>query len=398
MSEDKMAIKRLQEDVIQMKKEPRQNKSGYNQNETETLKIQFEAERQKVAKLQESLAAEMQEKAELQSTVQKLKVALQSKGGYDIKTEQEVQKYKNLCDAEKENAAKTQKALKERTQETLTLEKEKHELQLKVRKLEEDLKQSKIDYGNKITEEIQMYKNLYDVEKENAAKTQKALKEKTQETLTLKKEKQELQLMVEALKQSKIDYDSKTQEALTKVSAETPSKDQNLKIPAKDQQIETPSKDHKSKTPAKDQQTKTPAKDQKIKTPAKDQQAETPAKDQQTETPAKDQTPEKDQQTETPAKDQQTKTPAKGQTPEKDQQTATLADHDQHTERPVKDDREIPVKDQITEVPVGGKLKISQAKEPPKHQLMETPRKDNHIEDPTKSQPENHSKVSIDDA
>ena len=249
-NEDKMVITKLQEEIIQMQKEQlKQHKSEYKQNEAdhETFKIQIEAEKQKAAEAQEALAqasAEVEEKAkeilaleesqyELQSMVQNLKKA---KSSYDSKITEhtkEILEYKNLYDAEKQNTAKTQEALtqvsaelQEKSQETLALKKEQHEMQSTIQKLENALRYSKSEHDSKInecTKDIEKYRKLYGNEKDNTIKAQETLtqvsdnlQEKAKETSSLRENQDKLELMVQRLKeaseQSKIDYDSKLTE------------------------------------------------------------------------------------------------------------------------------------------------------------------------------------------
>ena len=186
--ENKMVIKKLQEDVIQMQKE---RKSEYNQNETETYKIQIEAEKQKAAEAQEALkqvSDELQKALkERLHTEQRLKE--QYKSDYDskiTKLNKEIQKYKKLCDAEKQSTVEAKEALtqastelqeakealtqvstelQEKAQETQVLKKKQDESQSTIQKLENTLRDFK----------MQKYKNLSDVEKKDTVTAQETL-------------------------------------------------------------------------------------------------------------------------------------------------------------------------------------------------------------------------------
>ena len=123
-----------------MQKEFKQYKSGYNQNETETLKVQIEAERQKAAEAQEDFAAKLQEKTkeiealkkeqhELQSTIQKLENSLRDfKREHDSKITEyskEIKKYKRLSDSKNEDTVKAQEAMMQVSAELQQKEKER---------------------------------------------------------------------------------------------------------------------------------------------------------------------------------------------------------------------------------------------------------------------------------
>ena len=225
----------------------KQSKSDHNEmitqhtEEIQHYKNMHDAEKLNSVKVQEDLAQildELQDKAkeilalketqlQLQSTIQKLEDALrQSKIEHDKKITEytkQIQHYKTLSDAEKDNTVKVQDALaqvtaelQEKTKETLTLKKSQHELQ-------SALKQSKSDHNERIaqhTEEIQHYKNINDTEKLNSVKVQEnlvrvsaELLDKTKETVALKENQLQLQSTIQkledALRQSKIEHDKK---------------------------------------------------------------------------------------------------------------------------------------------------------------------------------------------
>ena len=226
---NEMLIKTLQRDINELK----QQKSGYNHNEADTYKTQTETERNRAAKIEEDLkqsSVELQEKQkeaielkksqhELQLTVRKLEDALRvSENELNSKKTQyskEIQQYKNLYDAERENTAKMQQLsaeLQEKSKEALAAGKRQDELQSIVKKLEDALKQSESQHVDRITEytkEIQHYKTLYADEKESLTKLSAELQEKTEEAITAKKNQDELQATVKKLEDALMQSESK---------------------------------------------------------------------------------------------------------------------------------------------------------------------------------------------
>ena len=226
---NEMLIKTLQRDINELK----QQKSGYNHNAADTYKTQIEIERNRVAKVEEDLkqsSIELQEKQkeaielkksqhELQLTVRKLEDALRvSENELNSKKTQyikEIQQYKNLYDAERENTAKMQQLsaeLQEKSKEALAAGKRRDELQSTVKKLEDALKQSESQHVDRITEntkEIQHYKTLYADEKESLTKLSAELQEKTEEAITAKKNQDELQATVKKLEDALMQSQSK---------------------------------------------------------------------------------------------------------------------------------------------------------------------------------------------
>ena len=242
-----MLIETLQRDINELK----QQKSGYNHVEVDTYKNQIEAERQRAAIAEEALkqtSFELQEKQketlklrqsqrESQSTIQKLEDALRvSENELNSKITQydkEMQQYKNLYAAERENTVKIQQLsaeIQERSKEALTAKKCQEELQSTVKKLEDALLQSKSQQGSNITEytkEIQQYKSLIATEKENNVKIQDALtklstelQEKTEEALTSKKAQNELQSTVKELEDALMQSESKNSSYTTEYAKE----------------------------------------------------------------------------------------------------------------------------------------------------------------------------------
>ena len=134
---------------------------------------------------------------ELQSTIQKLKSALMEvKDEHDSKLAEcteEIQKYKNLNEAEKQKA---EAELQEKTKEIEALKENKLELQSTIEKLETTLREVKNKHDSTITEEIQRYKNLSEAEKQNTVKIQETSAAKLQE-----KAKE-----IEALKNPSLNY------------------------------------------------------------------------------------------------------------------------------------------------------------------------------------------------
>ena len=199
--EHEVAIRNLERSMIKMQSELEQLKSGHTKNETETYKIQIDTKATEAQQALTQALAEVQEKdkeiEKLQAAVQKLEDELKKSKSIEI------QKYKNF---EKDNTIKAQ-ALAEKDSKIVAL---KEELQVTVQKLEE-LKQSKSEHDI----EIQKYKNLIDVEKDNTVKIQdtlaQALAEK-EETLALKEKLQvAVQKLEDELKQSKSEHDTEIQ-------------------------------------------------------------------------------------------------------------------------------------------------------------------------------------------
>ena len=223
----------------------RQSKSEYDRmiarytKEIQYYKDKYDAEKFNSVKVQEKSAqvsAELQDKSketlslkekhhELQIIIQNLEDDLrQSKTEHEkniIEYSKQIEHLKSLNETEKENnfklqdnLAKVSAEVQEKTKETLALQESQLELQSAIQELKGNVRQSKIDYDNKIvecTKEIEHYKNLSDVEKDNAAKAKadKAqlsaeLQEKTKEILALEESHHELQ---HALRQSKSEHD-----------------------------------------------------------------------------------------------------------------------------------------------------------------------------------------------
>ena len=182
-------IEKQMEDVLKQGKREYEPLIKDNENE-ETYKIQIEAEKQKVLKAQEVLSqvsAELQEKAKeiialnenqhkLKSTVEKLEDALTKSnvehGSKITEYIKEIQQYKMLNDAEKENAGKAQEALiqvsielQAKAKEILVLEQNLlHEKQSAEKQMQDILEQ----YDARIKEMEDLNKSLQD-EKENTS-------------------------------------------------------------------------------------------------------------------------------------------------------------------------------------------------------------------------------------
>ena len=196
-----MAIKKLERSMTKMQNELEQLKSGHSKNETETYEIQIDTKATEAQQALTQALAEVQEKdkeiEKLQAAVQKLEDELKKSKSIEI------QKYKNF---EKDNTIKAQ-ALAEKDSKIVAL---KEELQVTVQKLEE-LKQSKSEHDI----EIQKYKNLIDVEKDNTVKIQDTLAQALAEKEKILASKEKLQVVVQKLedelKQSKSEHDTEIQ-------------------------------------------------------------------------------------------------------------------------------------------------------------------------------------------
>ena len=191
--ESQSTIQKLK-DALRVSENELNSKIAQYDKESQQYKNLYAAERENTVKMQQ-LSAEIQERSkealtakksqeELQSTVKKLEDALmqsESKNSsYTTECTKEIEQYKALYATEKENTAKIQEALsarlREKTEEALKAKNAQGELQLTVKKLEDALKQSQSENGStEYTNEMQQYKTLYEIEKENTVKTQEDL-------------------------------------------------------------------------------------------------------------------------------------------------------------------------------------------------------------------------------
>lgn len=158
------------------------------------LKIQLEAEIKRAAKAEEILKPRLVESSE---RVNSLKV--------------------------QENMAQVSAESQDKAKETLALKEIQLSLQSTIQKLEDALRQSKIEHGKKITDYnklIEHFKNLNDTEKENTAKLKDTLaqvstklQEKTRESLAFMEKGYELQSTIQkledSLRQFKSEHDPK---------------------------------------------------------------------------------------------------------------------------------------------------------------------------------------------
>ena len=234
-------IQKLESTLREAQREHDNSVTEYTK-EIQKYKNLSEAEKRSTVELQETSVAELQEKTkdiealkegqhELQSTIQKLESTLrEAQREHDNKVTEytkEIQKYKNLSEAEKRSTVELQETsvaeLQEKTKEIEALKEGQHELQSTIQKLESTLREAQREHDNKVTEytkEIQKYKNLSEAEKRSTVELQETsvaeLQEKAKEVEALRASQHELQSTIKnlesTLREIKSEHDGKITE------------------------------------------------------------------------------------------------------------------------------------------------------------------------------------------